>query len=223
MKGKSLVLAGLLVLFLVPGVYAEEEEKDTIFFGFGYSPSVSTRYGFGHDIVLNVYMDTKHDPAFMQFRYTRFKDQVIELRPGDVKGYVDTYTFLAGSDVSWVSPRYELGFAMGPRLYRNKARTKEVYLAVELFGGSLGGIHQHIYTLRKRNEIVELRAADEKESGMYIVGALGPIVRIRVTENLAINGKISLGGGGAKYREISNNEFYGIWHARASVGVEVVF
>jgi hypothetical protein len=224
MKGKSLILVVLLALFLVPSVYAEEEEKDTIFFGLGYNSSISTRYGMGHDIVFTIYSNDEIEPSFMQFRYTRFKDQLTELGLEDVKtSYSDTYTFLAGSEVSWVSPRYELGFAIGPRIYQNKSQTKEVYFSVELFGGSLGGIHQHIYTLRERSNIVGYRAADEKERGLYIIGVIGPLIRVRVTENFFINGKVLVGGGGAKYRQLSNNEWYGIWHAKASVGAEFVF
>jgi hypothetical protein len=215
----------LLTFALIPNVYAGEtkEETDKVFFAFGYSPSIAPRYGFGHDISFTIYFGQKYDPGFLQFRYTEFKDHWMTLTPEDVSAYMNPQYILPGSAISIVSPRYELGFAFGPRLYQNKTKTKEAYLSIELFGGSLGGIHQHIYTERSFGDIVDIRAVQPKESGLYIVGALGPFVRIRVTENLSINGKVALGGGGAKYREISKNEWYGIWHARASLGAEVVF
>jgi len=227
MKGKIWILVISLTFALVPNIYAgdEKEEKDSVFFGLGYNPSISTRYGMGHDVVLNIYTDNKYEPGFMQFRYTRFEDQLIRLEPGDVDSYTGG-SLVDGTEMSWVKPRYELGFAGGPRVYQNNAKTKEVYLAVEFLGGSLEGTYEYVYKDRDHScpvTCVTHKFVTMKESGLYVVGTLSPIVRIKPTKNIAINGKVSLGGGWAKYRKLSDNEWFGIWHARASIGLEFVF
>jgi hypothetical protein len=143
--------------------------------------------------------------------------------PEDVDSNVDPYRRRPGSEESVVSPIYEIGVALGPRVYQNGAKNKEVYLAVEFFGGTLRGYHHYVGRDQEFGRILREFYFQNKENAVYVGVGIGPSFRIRPIRNLAITGNVVMGYAGQKYRQLSNNNWQGIWQARASLRAELVF
>lgn len=227
MNLKTLAFASIISIFVVSGAYAQNDnDNDTdVYFGIGYSPSVSIVSGVGHDIVFSIYDEDNWGPSafLVQFRYTDFMNSQTELQLEDVGRRLNTINF--DSERSFVSPRNELSVSVGGRVFRSTSKNKEAYFVVEFIHGSLRGTYQAIEVLHGAfsNRVIGRKAVSKTEVGAYNVLTIGPTVRARLNDNLYINGQVRIGGGGLRYRELTRNDWTGIWYTRASIGAEFYF